>query len=160
MSRVGLAMSEVDMAKRQDRSEGSAQTLKPAVLVPSWDITTPPVLVGLTRADTVKSALVASAGPVVARAAVVPLRATSGLNVSPVFHAAAPVPDSGRLATVTLSAAVVAAAPAVTPWSDRFHAWLGVRRGWGCPAVIVAVPPARPVTVHAVAVPPASTVHR
>src|SRR5262249_52638361 len=96
VSYVVVLVLAADSPKRHELSLASAQSLKPAAWVPSWDSTVPPVAFGFTRAEMVKSALVASAEPAVDSAPLPPppgvmLKATSGLWTSPVCQATSPV---------------------------------------------------------------------
>src|SRR5579859_3217628 len=111
VSNVAVVESLVDSPNRHEPSLGSAHSLNPAVWVPSWDSTVPPVAVAFTHAETVTSVLVAIAGPDVDSAPLPPppgveLRTTSGLYRSPVCHAASPVPVTGRAGEPVMSAAL------------------------------------------------------
>src|SRR6516164_5693039 len=104
----------------------------------SCDSTVPPSAAGLTHADTLKSLAGLMAGPLVATAPLVPPRTTSGLNRSPVFHVALPVP-------VAASDPAVSAAEVTWPetLSLSAHTWAGGTRSWAGCAVKVAVPEPR-----------------
>jgi hypothetical protein len=97
----------------------------------------PAVFVSLTQALTVKSLLVANAGPVVASIELAPSRITSGSNVSPSFHLALPWPVTGSWPTRSLPRFEPVTAPSI--WSSRntYYVLAGTTPVW-CTTPMIA----------------------